>query len=436
MCVHPEQARRGDTHVVTAVAQREGRAEWFPHQDGRSVVQHAKATQKHDGQHRCGLREQVVTRLFDQPPGIVDGSAVERLPSSPTRTSPDLRLLDLFAGCGGLTQGFVATGRYRPVGAVELDPSAAATYAANFGEHVHQGGIEDRSRGSFPAVDVVVGGPPCQGFSNLGRRDPQDPRNSLWRHFADVLARVSPAFFVIENVPRFLHSPDYAALLQATRRGGRLERWGLEPHLLDARDFGVPQARLRAVLIGRPRGMRPLGPPARREDRPLVLSDAISHVDAKVRRSELPMSRTTILGREVPGIFTMADLHLTPVASPISLRRYGAVPPGGSRLDLPNELKLPAWRRDFRGAGDVMGRLRWDRPAVTIRTEFFRPEKGRFLHPDEDRAITHYEAALLQGFPEVFRWCGSKAAIARQIGNAVPVPMATDIARHLQRFFG
>lgn len=287
----------------------------------------------------------------------------------------------------------------------------------------------------MPAAEVVVGGPPCQGFSNLGRRDPQDPRNSLWRHFADVLGRVRPAFFVVENVPQFLQSPDYAALLQATRRGGKLERWALEAHLLDAGNFGVPQTRLRAVLLGRPQGMRPLGPPAPRESRRLVLSDAIAHVEANVQRSELPALRTTVLGREVPGAFAMADLHLAPEASPISLRRYRAVPPGGSRLDLPDELKLPAWRREFRGAGDVMGRLRWDRPAVTIRTEFFRPEKGRFLHPDEDRPLSHYEAALLQGFPEHFRWCGSKAAIARQIGNAVPVPMATDIARHVQQFF-
>ncbi len=78
-----------------------------------------------------------------------------------------------------------------------------------------------------------------------------------------------------------------------------------------------------------------------------------------------------------------------------------------------------------------MGRLRWERPSVTIRTEFFRPEKGRFLHPDENRPLTHYEAALLQGFPDDFMWCGSKASIARQIGNAVPVPLASAVAKHI-----
>lgn len=368
------------------------------------------------------------------------GGGGERPPASgvlrPTPTSREqLRLLDLFAGCGGLTQGFVGSGRYRSVGAVEADASVAATYAVNFGGHVHQGDIAQWSMGSIPSADVVIGGPPCQGFSTLGRRDAEDPRNGLWTHFAEVLRRIRPAFFVVENVPQFLRSRDFTSLRHETLPGGRLERWALEEHILDARHYGVPQARRRAVVVGRPRAMRPLGPPPRSATAPAVLSDAISHVPTRVARSELPPLRTSVLGRGVPGAFVMSDLHLTAEPSPMSLLRYKAVPPGGSRLDLPDELKLPAWRRDFRGAGDVMGRLRWDRPAVTIRTEFFRPEKGRFLHPDEDRAITHYEAALLQGFPEHFRWCGSKAAIARQIGNSVPVPMAAAVAHHLAQFF-
>lgn len=78
-----------------------------------------------------------------------------------------------------------------------------------------------------------------------------------------------------------------------------------------------------------------------------------------------------------------------------------------------------------------MGRLRWDRPSVTIRTEFYKPEKGRYLHPEEHRAITLYEAARIQGFPDEFQWYGNKSAIARQIGNAVPIPLARAIGAHL-----
>jgi DNA (cytosine-5)-methyltransferase 1 len=127
----------------------------------------------------------------------------------------------------------------------------------------------------------------------------------------------------------------------------------------------------------------------------------------------------------------MKELHFTRQVTSLSLARYRSIPYGGNRFDLPDELRSPCWRRHRSGAADVMGRLRWEEPSVTIRTEFFKPEKGRYLHPTQDRSITHYEAALLQGFPDDFLWSGTKSAIARQIGNAVPVPLARAIAAHL-----
>jgi DNA (cytosine-5)-methyltransferase 1 len=338
-----------------------------------------------------------------------------------------LRLLDLFAGAGGLTQGFLSTGAFRSVGAVEQDADAASTYALNHGANVHVGDIAEWAHGSMPFAEVVVGGPPCQGFSPLGRRDPYDSRNALWRRYVEVVARVRPALFVLENVPQFLEGSEFAGLVGETRRGGRLDRWVVEAHVLDASVYGVAQSRRRAFVVGRPRGTRPMGAPPTM-GAAMTLRQAIGDVPSRVTQVDLARRRTTVLGRETAGAFTSQDLHVTTSSSPISLERYRAVPAGGSRLDLPDRLKLPAWRKDYRGAADVLGRLRWDRPSVTLRTEFFRPEKGRFLHPDEDRALTHFEAARLQGFPDDYRWCGSKAAIARQIGNAVPVPLAAAVA--------
>jgi site-specific DNA-cytosine methylase len=95
-----------------------------------------------------------------------------------------------------------------------------------------------------------------------------------------------------------------------------------------------------------------------------------------------------------------------------SLERFGYIPEGGNRFNLPDRLKAPCWVNDKSGSGDVMGRMHWDKPSVTIRTEFFKPEKGDYLHPTEHRAITHLEAAKLQGFPDDRLWVGSKAAIA------------------------
>jgi DNA (cytosine-5)-methyltransferase 1 len=132
------------------------------------------------------------------------------------------------------------------------------------------------------------------------------------------------------------------------------------------------------------------------------------------------------------------DLHLGREPRPLSLLRYDCIPPGGGRFDLPDELLPNCWRNKATGTTDVMGRMRWDRPSLTIRTEFFKPEKGQYLHPQWDpdnpslrvnRPITHLEAARLQTFPNDFVWCGTKLQIARQIGNAVPVTLATAIAR-------
>lgn len=340
------------------------------------------------------------------------------------------RLIDLFAGCGGLTQGFLDTGSFRVVAAVELDRHAASTYALNFGEHVAVEDVTAWAAGSLPFAEVVVGGPPCQGFSTLGSRNPKDPRNALWADYARVLQRVRPAFFVLENVPRWLESREFTSLLGMTTRGGPLAQWELEAHVLSAADYGVAQVRRRAIVVGRPKGMHLLGAPDAMPRR--TLREVLGGVEPRVSATRLPEKKVQVLGDSVPGAFRGQDLHITYDYSNIARRRFEAVPPGGGRLDLPIELRLPAWRKaDYRGATDVLGRLEWDRPAVTLRTEFFRPEKGRFLHPEENRALTHYEAALLQGFPEAFRWCGSKASIARQIGNAVPVPMAREVARHI-----
>jgi DNA (cytosine-5)-methyltransferase 1 len=343
--------------------------------------------------------------------------------------SATLGVIDLFAGCGGLTSGFVSTGRFRPVAAVERDLVAAATYAHNFGDHIDVEDITEWSFGSMPRAHVVVGGPPCQGFSNLGKRDRRDPRNALWADYVRVVRRVRPAFFVLENVPQFLVSDQYRSLSSETARDGSLSEYRLEASVVNAADFGVAQRRRRALVIGRRRGLDPIGslPHGRRQ----VLSDVFpAWLEPTISATDLPVRRVEFRGASVPGLYKLPDLHVTRRHTELSMRRFRSIPMGGSRLDLPDELKARCWRDNATSAGDVMGRLRWDRPAVTIRTAC-SPEKGRYLHPEEHRAITPAEAALIQGFPEDFVWCGSKASVARQIGNAVPPPLAAVLAQQL-----
>jgi DNA (cytosine-5)-methyltransferase 1 len=331
-------------------------------------------------------------------------------------------VLDLFSGAGGFTQGFVAQG-FRPVWANDFDAACVRTYVANFGAHAVAGDIREIvDRGDpIPAADVVIGGPPCQGFSLLNKNRATDVRKGLWRAYWTVVQRASPSVFVMENVPELLVSEEFLEFKRTAKRAG----WRIVADVLLAADYGVPQKRKRAIVIGSRVGDPSLPRPTHgAERRPWkTVRDAIG---------DLPKPRGT---SPRPELGAPLDLHFGRTPTRVSVARYRAVPPGGNRFDLQrNRLDItPAcWVRKTSGGTDLFGRLWWDRPSVTIRTEFFKPEKGRYLHPDQHRPITHREAARLQSFPDAFRFVGTKIEIARQIGNAVPCLLAAAIAAEVR----
>lgn len=360
-----------------------------------------------------------------------------------------LTVIDLFAGCGGMTQGFADQG-FTPVQAVEWNLAAAATYAANFGEdHIYWGDIADFGDDDIPEADVVIGGPPCQGFSNLGSKDVDDPRNQLWKQYLRFVRVAQPRVFVVENVERFSKSAEYQLLHDEVKPGGMIEGYHLESRVLLAADFGVAQRRPRTILIGSRIGRVPLPDPTHSKLPQLgvepweTVRSRIHGLPERPDTTDLPETHVEHFGRVLPGEFKARDLHFGRRPREMSLQRYDCVPPGGGRFDLPDELLPDCWRKKPKGTTDVMGRMRWDSPSLTIRTEFFKPEKGQYLHPQWEadssshrvnRVITHLEASYLQDFPESYRWCGSKIEIAKQIGNAVPVGLAAAIARHLRSF--
>ncbi len=355
-------------------------------------------------------------------------------------------MIDLFAGCGGMTSGFLAAGGYEPVLAVEWDLPAAATYAANFGEpHVRRADIADLADADIPRVDLVIGGPPCQGFSALGARAEGDPHNQLWRQYLRFVRHARPRVFVIENVDRFLTSGEFGLLAAEARPGGALAGYQLTPGLLLAADFGVPQRRKRAFVIGSRIGPIPLPAPTHPRPSWHGVRSVLTGLPDYPTGTAFPASTAELLDARVPGRFKGADLHVGRNPTPLSRERYRLIPPGGGRFDLPDELLPRCWREKKTGTTDVMGRMRWDEPSLTIRTEFYKPEKGQYLHPQwepgehgrrVDRPITHLEAARLQTFPDTFEWCGTKIQVAKQIGNAVPPALAEAIARHLGPYLG
>lgn len=341
---------------------------------------------------------------------------LERPTESTAGSESRPKVIDLFAGAGGLTVGFRAAG-FEPVFAVEVEPAAARTYALNFGDHIHTGPIEEVEK--FPAADVIIGGPPCQGFSPLGRDRDHHSRvalNGLWKQYLRAVRQVRPEVFVVENVPEFLKSDQFATFLDTFEMDGDLNDYQVEYRVLNAADYGVPQRRRRGIVIG-----SRVGPP--------VWPTKTHGPDADPPR---PYASVREAIGDLPLQPTDENLHWGRNPLPMSIERYKAVPEGGSRFDLAANRPdlLPAcWARKKSGTTDVFGRLWWDKPSFTIRTEFFKPEKGRYLHPEAHRPITHREAARLQTFPDDFQFTGSKTEVARQIGNAVPPRLAEAVAR-------
>jgi DNA (cytosine-5)-methyltransferase 1 len=329
-------------------------------------------------------------------------------------------IVDLFAGAGGMTLGFHRAG-FRSVFAVEIDAAAAKTYTSNFGTYVYPGPIEDIDQ--FPTADVIIGGPPCQGFSPLGRDRDDHSRaamNDLWKEYLRAVRQVRPSVFVVENVPEFLKSAQFETFKRTLRRDKHLKDYEIIADVLNAADYGVPQRRRRGIVIasriGAPRfPLATHGPNS---------ASGKSYVTVRDVIGDLPLEPTG------------EDLHVGRNPKPTSIERYRAVPEGGNRFDLAKNsphLLPDCWKNKPTGTTDVFGRLWWDRPSFTIRTEFFKPEKGRYLHPQAHRPITHREAARLQTFPDDFVFEGSKIEIARQIGNAVPPFLAESVAGSVRR---
>lgn len=264
-----------------------------------------------------------------------------------------------------------------------------------------------------------MGGPPCQGFSPLGKMNGAGKNvalNSLWREYIRVVRTVKPDVFVLENVPPFLRSAEFDALRREVEAAG----YEVTAEVLNAVDFGVPQRRRRALVVGSRVGTPLL--PVRTVATEATVREAIERLPEPMGYGESLRSGALSAG---------SALHFNRRSSPRSIERYRLIPPGGNRFTLRDkapELLPKCWQDKPTGSTDVLGRLRWGEPALTIRTEFWKPEKGRYLHPEQHRGLTHLEASLLQGFPEDYRWSGSKISVARQIGNAVPPPLANAVA--------
>lgn len=321
------------------------------------------------------------------------------------------KAIDLFSGAGGLTQGLKDAG-FRVIGAIDIEPLAVKTYKLNHPKvHVWEQDITKLTAEEIMQqlnikkgeLDLLAGCPPCQGFSTIRTRNKNrsvfDPRNDLIFRFLDYIKVMEPKAVMVENVPNLAKDSRIEIFIKDLKKLGY--DVGDTPKVLNAAEYGVPQRRRRMIIMATKFGA--------------VESDK-DHV------ASLKTVREAIGALPIPG--NSGDpLHDIPEKRTEKVMQMIKLIPknGGSRTDLPKEYVLECHTK-VSGFTDVYGRMHWDKPAPTITSGCVQPSKGRYLHPEQDRAITLREAAILQGFPSDYKFTleGGKDAVALMIGNALP----------------
>lgn len=325
-------------------------------------------------------------------------------------------VVDLFCGSGGVSHGLRAAG-WKILVACDNDPFAAATYKANHpGTAFIEGDIQQDKTVKRIAVavrrrkvDLLVICAPCQPFSSQNRHRGDDEREQLIIRALAVAARLKPRMIFFENVPG-LATPAYQSIVAEVRF--RLAELGYvlsEPLVRDAALFGVPQRRKRCIMVA-----------AKRQeaiDAFLKLNVELPERTVLAAISDLPKLAS---GEAAPG----DALHRARSHLPIAIERLRHIPrDGGSRKSLPERLQLHCHKGKDKSFSDVYGRMAWKSVAPTLTTGCTDITRGRFAHPEQDRAITLREAARIQSFPDDYVFSGNGSQVARQIGNAVPPDM-------------
>jgi DNA (cytosine-5)-methyltransferase 1 len=342
--------------------------------------------------------------------------------------------VDLFSGAGGMSSGFCASKHFIPIGAVDLEvakPSHGVgatncneTYGTNIGLRPASFDLsaalpsDVASHFGFSAtdVDVLISCAPCTGFSQKQSRNHviDDARNKLVERTAVFAAEWKPKYIVIENVKELLrgkHKHHFVNLQRDLRRIG----YSVTAEVHDLKDFGLPQSRIRSLIIAKREGHMALG---------LQPTDELRNVRMTI--SHLPPIRAGETHES-------DEQHRSPSMNDHSLERLRAIPlDGGSWIDIPvsrSDLLIPSMKRENPGSfPDIYGRLAWDRVAPTITRECSHPGNGRYCHPEQDRLLSVREMSLLQGFPKKYIFTGSLSFRYRQIGDAVPPLVSRQIA--------
>lgn len=338
-------------------------------------------------------------------------------------------VLDLFSGCGGLSYGFEKTGGFEIVAGIDNWQDALVTFSNNhktaavLNADLAHFDPQDIEKLTGAHLDVVIGGPPCQGFSISGKRNPDDPRNKLYQGFVKTVAHFAPQAFVLENVPNLV-AMEHGHIKDQIIKDFTNLGYTVTYKILLASDYGVPQNRRRVVFVGIKQGKQFIFPePLFQIKR--TCYDALSDLPEKTvgdgtRHTNKPLSSyQTMMRAASDRIFN----HETTSHSEQTIRTISLVPDGGNYKDLPQEL------RHTRKVNIAWTRYNSQKPSLTIDTGH-----RHHFHYAYNRIPTVRESARLQSFPDDFIFYGSKTSQYRQVGNAVPPLLAEAIGNQLKEY--
>ncbi len=337
-----------------------------------------------------------------------------------------IRGVDLFCGAGGLTHGLEMAGIDVRLG-MDIDPACEYPYIANNRSSFRLKPIEEITKEDLSeafdgnSLKLLAGCAPCQPFSTYshGWSSPSDRRWNLLEHFSRLVKQTRPHLVTMENVPRLERETVFSRFVSALEDEG----FHVDCGVVNSARYGVPQHRHRLVLLASKLGPVSMIDPTTPEDRPVSVRTAIG---------DLPQLEA--------GETCNADpLHVASSLSPVNMERIRASAPGGTWRDWPERLRL-ACHRTVKGRTypSVYGRMVWSAPSPTITTQFYGFGNGRFGHPEQDRALSLREGAILQSFPMDYRFVPKGEPVNRKrvgllVGNAVPVLLGTAIGKSLVR---
>jgi DNA (cytosine-5)-methyltransferase 1 len=312
-------------------------------------------------------------------------------------------VISLFSGSGGLDIGFLETGKFNIVFANDIDKAACKTYKKNIGDHIV---CEDISLlYDLPKADIIIGGPPCQGFSTANpSRSFDDPRNQLFKQYSRIIKEVKPKLFLMENVSG-MTTMENGKVFELIKKELSSCGYNIYDKLLNARDYGVPQSRKRIIIIGIRNDLK----------KEFIFPKPTHDINNYVSVGEV------IISKEIP---KNTPNHIIGNLTELNLKRIKYIPEGGSLKDCPKELQNNS---DLKRA---MRRLHSKKESYTI----VHNNCDHYYHPFENRRITIREMARIQGYSDNFIFEGSKSEQSRQVGNSVPIGLAKILAKSIYNY--